>query len=150
VLDKEPYDVDAQYPKTRIDARLNQFFRILKTHGFLRRVPGVVKTSSLSGPLRKGFALTLFEEVLGTFNAWTSEEGKYKISWKEAKQQFYKDLGKKDEPLMAEIEALFEPTKWFKDLLGIHLNDSDLFKKLRKDSELVAGLQMLCRKLREG
>lgn len=150
MLAEEPCNVDVKYPKTRIDARLNQLFRVLKTHGFLRRVPGVVKKDSLSGPLRKGIALTFFEEVLGTFSTWTSEKEQYKISWKEAKRRFYEDLGRKDELLVAEIEALFEPTKWFKDLLGIHLNDSDLFKKLRKDAELVAGLQALCRKLREG
>jgi hypothetical protein len=126
----EPFE--AVYPKRRISVLSNRVLEILKHHNLIKRVPGTIE---------EGMSFFTFRRVLGI---WTKEE---KISFSEAWRRVRDQIGKEDSKILQDISDLFNPTTFLAELIPLYLNDHDLLKQLKANSELCNHIGILAKKL---
>jgi hypothetical protein len=123
---------DVLYPKRRVPALSNRVLDILKHHNLIKRLPGTIE---------EGISFFTFRRVLGL---WTKEET---ISLSEAWRRVRDQIGKEDAKILHEISDLFNPTTFLAELIPLYLNDHDLLKQLKANSELCTHIGILAKKL---
>jgi len=128
----KPEPFEAVYPKRRISVPSNRVLEILKHHNLIKRVPGTIE---------EGISFFTFRRVLGL---WAKEE---KISFSEAWRRVRDQIGKEDAQILHEISDLFNPTTFLAELIPAYLNDQDLLKQLKANSELCKHIGILAKKL---
>lgn len=125
---------EKEYPKRRITPLTDRVLRLMKHHGFIKRIPGT---------LEGGLSFTVFRTVMSLCR-WGD---KGNINMKDAWRTVEQEIGKKDAQVLREIDSAFEPTKLFNDLVHLHLNDSEFLGRLKANRELAESVKALAKKL---